>query len=120
MTLRYILNYMISDFLLDTRKEMARIDKLSAKTQDIDRRQEFQEQRLYLYNQGLQAMRRNEHRVPECVKDYFLAGGQEPTMDDVMTELKDIHTSSSMGPKKLVYWLIVLIVIILTVLAIFL
>lgn len=120
MTLRYILNYMITDFLLDQKKEMARIDKLCGKIENIDRRLELKEHKQYIYNQGLQALRRNEDKIPECVKTFFLLDGPEPTVDEVMTELKGLHTSASIGPKRLGYWLIVIIVIVLTLLAIFL
>lgn len=91
MTLKYLINYMISDYLLDQKAELDRLDKLYEKATSEDRRAEIKEQRAYIYNQGLQALRRHKSELPDCVRQYYLFDGPKPTVEQMSRGLKRIH-----------------------------
>lgn len=108
--------YTVIDFLLDQKREIARLERkrlLKRKT-DPGRSLEIKEQQQYLYSQGLQALRRHEDRVPDCVRTHFLADGSRPTIDEIAKELKDKRRMNY----KLIRIIVVALIIALTILAI--
>lgn len=116
MILPFIVLYTISDFLMDQKKEIARLERirLHKKKTDPDRYQEIKEQQQYLYNQGLQALRRYEDKVPDSVKTYFLTGKKEPAMGEIAKESKDKRRMNY----KLIRIIILASIFVLTILAI--
>lgn len=108
------ISYMISDFLLDQMREIQRLEKLSKKTKDSDKKAELREQKTYLYNQGLQALRRYEGKVPECVKEYFLRNGKKPAIEEIVKEFKDRRRVNY----KLIRIVIAALIVLLTILAV--
>ncbi len=109
-----IILYTISDFLLDQKKEIKRLDSLNKKVKNPDRKAELREQKTYLYNQGLQALRRHEDRVPDCVKTHFLVDGPKPTINEIVKEFKDRRRVNY----KLIRIIILASIFVLTILAI--
>jgi len=111
--------YMISDFLIDQKTELARLDKLFKKAESEDRRAEIKEQQEYIFNQGLQALRRHEHEIPSCVWIYYLGKGPRPSMDLVSKELQGIHGMRRKTNRQIAYAVVAFLVTVLSLLAIF-
>lgn len=112
--------YMISDFLLDQKEELDRLDRLYKRAPNAEKKAEIREQREYIYGQGLQALRRHEHELPNCVRQYYLGNSLEPTVDQITQELKKIHGGYKRFPREMVTVTLVILITLFTILAIFL
>ncbi len=84
------LMYNVSDFLLDQKDHLNRLDALYKKATTEARRIEIQEQREYIYNQGLQALRRYSGQLPDSVRQYYLEDEARPETDQIVQESHDI------------------------------
>lgn len=115
-----IVLYGIFDFLLGSKAELARLDKLFKKAKSVDRRAEIREQQEYIFNQGLQALRRHEHELPQSVRKYFLNNGPKPTMEQVSQELQKMNYSDSKFNKRTIKGVVVATIVIFTLIALFL
>ncbi len=85
-----IILYSISDFLLDQKASLTKLDKLFKKAKSEDRRTEIREQQEYIFNQGLQALRRHECELPNCIRQYFLGNKPKPETDQIVQESHEI------------------------------
>lgn len=113
-------HYIITDFLIDQKAELRRLDKLYRKAKTEDRKAEIKEQQTYIYNQGLQAMQRHSYEIPSCVKKYFLGTGSKPSLDMVSQELQNIHGMRRRTNRRVAYFIVASFIIVLTFIAIFL
>lgn len=110
--------YMISDFLLDSKTELDRLNKLYKKASSSESRTEIKEQQGYIFNQGLQALRRHEYELPNCVRQYYLGNGPKPTMDQISQELKNMSGMHRKINRTISYAVVAFLVTVLFLLAI--
>lgn len=119
MIFKYLVHYLITDFLIDQKAELRRLKALYRKAQTEDRKAEIKEQMTYIYNQGLQAMKRYSYEIPSCVKNYFLGTGSKPSINLVSKELQSIHGMRRKANRQVTYGIVVFLVVALTFIAIF-
>lgn len=114
-----IVLYGIFDFLLDSKAELARLNKLFKKAKSEDRRAEIREQREYVYNQGLQALRRHERELPKCVRDYYLGFRGKPSMDEISSELQQMNYGDDRFNKRIIRAVVIAIITVLCLINLF-
>jgi len=83
--------YTISDFLMDQKEEIKRWERLCRRAGTAEKKTEIEEQKSYAYNQGLQALRRHERELPNCVRRFYLGNGPKPSMAQVSQELQKMN-----------------------------
>lgn len=110
--------YMAVDFLLD-QKELSEKFMEAAKKR---RNKELKGLSTYSYELGLQALRRWERQIPECVKFYYLGKAQKPTTKEIIEGLQGLRNEREEEKRlmKIVKIGVYLIILVLTLLAIFL
>ena len=112
--------YMISDFLMDQKEKLDRLDSLHKKARNSDWRAEISEQRQYAYNQALQALRRHEREIPNCVRGYFLGNSKKPGMDEITSELQKMNRYGNYKfNKRVIKGVLITVMAILLLLALF-
>ena len=94
--------YTITDFLIDERKEIEKLERLYKKARSPERQAEIKEQIQHTYSKGLHACNGYKREVPNCVKEYFIGSREKPTSDEIRKGFK--------GGKPLNYKLIQVIV----------
>ena len=85
--------YLISDYLMDQKDSLNRLDVLHKRTHNSDKRREIQEEKKYLYDQGLRVLHcRHREKIPTCIKAYYLGTTKKkPSMDEINSELRRIN-----------------------------
>lgn len=106
--------YTITDFLLDERKEIEKLEKLHKKTRSPERQAEIKEQIQHIYSKGLHACNGYKREIPDCVKEYFLGNREEPTLDEMIKGFKGRKPLNY----KLIQAIVMTIIVIATILAI--
>lgn len=104
---------------MDQKDELNRLDGLHKKAKTQDRRMEIKEQQEYIFNQGLQALRRHERELPHCVRAYYLGSREKPSMDEISSELQKINYSDYKSDKRVIKGVVIATIIVLTVIALF-
>jgi len=110
--------YMAVDFLLD-QKELAEKLRKAAKER---RNRKLKELSTYNYELGLQALRRWERQIPECVKLYYLGKASRPSTEEIIDGFQKFRNEREEEKRlmKIVKIGIYLFILVLTLLAIFL
>lgn len=111
----FIFLYSISDFLIDQKDELVKFDRIYKERKDS----EIKDLRKYIYNQGLQALRIHERKLPKCIKDYYLGLRGKPEMDQISKELQKMNYSDYQFTGKLVRIIVMVVITLMTILAIF-
>ena len=115
MIFPFVILYSISDFLMDQKDELVRLDRLYKKRKDS----EIKKQQEYVYRQGLEALSRHREKTPKCVKDYYLGVRKKPEMDQISQELQKMNYSDYQFTKKLIRIIVMVVITLMTILAIF-
>jgi len=119
MSLRYLIHYMVVDYLLDQKAKCEKLGREANSSSSL--KTELAEQRSYEYNQGLQALRRHKDFVPECVQKYYLGLAPRPTVQDILRGFQELPRRQE---QKMIWRfakiLFYLALVALTILAIFL
>ena len=76
--------YTAVDFLLDQKELVEKFMKAAKKR----RNKKLKELSTYNYELGLQALRRWERQIPECVKLYYLGKTKKPTTEQIISEFQ--------------------------------
>jgi len=110
--------YTAVDFLLD-QKELSEKFMEAAKKR---RNKELRELSAYNYELGLQSLRRWERQVPECVKLYYLGKAKKPTTKEIIEGFQGLRNEREEEKRlmEIVKIGVYLIILVLTLLAIFL
>jgi len=110
--------YTAVDFLLD-QKELSEKFMEAAKKR---RNKELKELSTYNYELDLQALRRWERQIPDCVKLYYLGKAQKPTTEEIIESFKGLRNEREKEKRlmNIVKIAVYLTILILTLLAIFL
>jgi len=118
MILRFLVKYMISDFLIDQKKEMKILEvKLRDGTLTKEDREGMESLLSYLYKQGLQAMNKYDREVPGCVKAYYLGNRQKPTKEKITKDLSLMSVHYGKINHKIAYIVVATLVTLLLILA---
>jgi len=111
MILRFLVKYMISDFLIDQMEELKKYHTmLERKDLTAKKRAEIKRMQAYLYNQGITAINRYSREVPDCVKSYYLGNKPKPSVSKISKELSEISVHYSKINYKLAYIIVALLV----------
>jgi len=109
--------YSISDFLIDKKKEIKRLERLYRKS-NSQNKPEIREQIEYAYRTGLYACNRFRREIPDCVRKYFLGYRKRPAQDEITSEIQEINWSRNYQLiQRIVRITTIVIVTILTILA---
>jgi len=87
------MSYDIHNFLIDQKCELHNLSVMRKKAKGQSEREEIKRQQTYLYNQGLDAMRRYSRETPSCVKSYYLGNKSKPTSQEISKELSEINVN---------------------------
>jgi len=115
MILFFPVLYMAVDFLLD-QKELSEKFMEAAKKR---RNKELKELSTYNYELGLQALKRWERQIPECVKLYYLGKTKKPTTEQIISELQKMNQSDNGFIEKAIKGAVIATITILTLIALF-
>lgn len=113
---------MAVDFLLDQKELILKLKKAARKRRDKNTKKKLEELSTYNYELGLQALRRWESQIPDCVKLYYLGKAQKPTTEEIIEEFQGLRNEKEEEKRlmKIVKIGVYLIILVLTLLAIFL
>jgi len=114
----FLVLYMAFDFLLDQKELSEKFMKAAKKRKN----KELKELSIYQYKQGLRVLRRFERQIPECVKLYYLGKAPRPTTEEIIDGFQKFRDEREKEKRlmKIVKIGVYLIILILTLLAIFL
>ena len=112
------MSYDIHNFLIDQKCELHNLSVMRKKAKGQSEREEIKRQQTYLYNQGLDAMRRYERELPNCIKAYYLGNAEKPSMEKISAELQKIVVDHKTINRNISYVTVAIIFTILFVIAI--
>lgn len=110
--------YTAVDFLLDQKELVEKFMKAAKKR----RNKKLKELSTYNYELGLQALRRWERQIPKCVKLYYLGKTKKPTAEEITGGFQGLRNEREEEKRlmEIVKIGVYLIILVLTLLAIFL
>ena len=112
------MSYKIYDFLIDQKGELNNLEKELRECKSEERIAEIKRQETYTYSQGLDAMRRYERELPNCIKAYYLGNAEKPSMEKISAELQKIVVDHKTINRNISYVTVAIIFTILFVIAI--
>ena len=108
--------YTVSNFLMDQKDSLKRLDA-KKRAHNSSKHMEIQEQKEYLYNQGLQALHRHRTKIPTCVRTYYLDNAREPSINEINSELRKMNRYRDYKFKRVIRIMVISIFAILLLFA---